>query len=94
MDGKGSLNPDAAGNLTHGKGLTLAFSLAPEDEALENLNPLLLTFANLDMNLQSVTSLKLGDIHPHTVLFDLCNCVHFITSPGKNLSAPVIRPES
>ena len=61
MNGEGTLNTNAEGNLADGEGLANACTLAANDEALEDLDTVVLTFNDLNVNVQGVTGAECGD---------------------------------
>ena len=60
MNGEGTLNTNAEGNLADGEGLANACTLAANDEALEDLDTVVLTFNDLNVNVQGVTGPNAG----------------------------------
>ena len=62
MNGEGTLNTNAEGNLADGEGLANACTLAANNEALEDLDTVVLTFNDLNVNVQGVTGAECGDV--------------------------------
>src|SRR5699024_51991 len=65
------LYADAEGNLTYGEGLADASALTADADTLEELGTLVITFNNLDLNVQGVAWAKRWDIIAQRCCIDL-----------------------
>ena len=78
MNGEGTLNTNAEGNLTDGEGLPNACTLAANDEALEDLDTVGLTFNDLNVNVQGVTGAEGGDVVTEGLLVEEVKSLHSV----------------
>ena len=58
LDGKDAFDADAVGHLANREGRRLSALSAADHDALENLNPLFLPFADLDVDADGIAGTK------------------------------------
>ena len=76
VHGKCSFDPDAERDLAYGKGLGKLAPLAPNNDALERLDPLALTFDDPDVDARRVTGPEFRHVAPKVRAFDEVDGVH------------------
>ena len=62
VDGVDPLDAGSVGNFTDGEGLVHTAATFGEDDALENLDPLLAAFDHSVVNLDGITDIEVGDV--------------------------------
>jgi len=78
VDREDPLDADAVGNLADRERLANAAVLTADDDALENLDSLLIALDDLDMHFDRITDLERGDIFPHLFKFQKIDGVHWL----------------
>src|SRR5690606_24296529 len=73
---EGALHADTERHLADGEGLADTATLAPDDDALEDLDALLRAFDDLHVHIEGVTGPELGDIAAQRLLVDEVKGVH------------------
>src|SRR5690606_7504485 len=74
---------DTERHLAHGEGLADTAALAPDDDALEDLDTFLGALDDLHMHIQGVARTEIGDIAAQRALVDEIKGVHDHPSDGR-----------
>jgi hypothetical protein len=76
MQWEGALHADSIGDLTyHKRGIGGAFPF-PNDNPLKDLNPLLVPFLDLNVNLDGIARLERRQVKPNLFIFNSPNNFH------------------
>ena len=62
MHRESALHADTEGHLADGEGLADATALTADHDTLEDLDPLLGTFDDLDVNVEGIAGCEFGDV--------------------------------